>query len=275
MMRKLNRNFVEKIWGVDRLPRVFPHRTTAPVGEVWFEPPTELNELLVKFIFSSERLSIQAHPNDEQAASMGLGDKGKSECWVILDAEPGATIAVGFKEKINAEAVREAALDGSILDKLVWHEVRPGDAFYIPAGTVHAIGGGVSLIEVQQNSDITFRLFDYGRPRELHLAQGIEVADPGPYNLALKSTLKGKFNLLVDGPHFQLAHLAFDHRKACNPGWCGRALAIPFSGSFSLDGEDLQVGECALIRDVASADLTGEGSLLLARPCDTRSDTDE
>ena len=149
MIRKLPSTFVDKIWGVDRLPAPFPHPSQNRIGEVWFAPPDELDELLVKYIFTSERLSVQAHPDDRQAQGMGLGSKGKSECWVILDAEPGATIAVGFRDEITPEEMRASALDGTIVDKLVWHEVLEGDVFYIPAGTVHAIGGGVSLIEIQ------------------------------------------------------------------------------------------------------------------------------
>src|SRR3546814_18071593 len=102
--------------------------------------------------------------------------------------------------------MRTAALDGSIEGLMAWHEVSPGDFFYIPANTVHAIGAGVSLIEVQQNSDITYRLFDYGRPRELHLAEGIAVSKGEPYDLAAwhKPIPRHGTQMLVDGPLFLL-----------------------------------------------------------------------
>ena len=266
MMRKLPTQFVDKVWGVDRLPSPFSHPSDQAIGEVWFEPPAELDQLLVKYIFASERLSVQAHPDDTQAQAMGLGTNGKSECWVITHAEPGATIAVGFHEQIDAGTMREAALDGSIVDLLVWHEVQPGDAFYIPARTVHAIGGGVSLIEVQQNSDVTFRLFDYGRPRELHLDQGVEVSKTGPYPSRLRNRMDGDSGLLVDGPHFRL------HYWRCGSGADfpalkpDHALVIPYSGTVSVDGEDLAVGECGLVSEPCNSDLVGDALLLIAQP---------
>ena len=145
---------VEKVWGRDRLPAPFAAPDGKRIGEIWFEPPEDLPELLVKYIFTSEKLSIQTHPDDDQSEAMGKGRQGKSECWYVIDAEPGATLGVGFADHVDADAMRAAALDGSIEDMLVWHEVKAGDFFYIPANTVHAIGAGVSLIEVQQNSDI-------------------------------------------------------------------------------------------------------------------------
>lgn len=264
MIRKLPRRFVEKVWGVDRLPPPFPHRSADRIGEVWFDPPEELPQLLVKYIFTSERLSVQAHPDDDQAEAMGYGRAGKSECWVILDAEPGATIAVGFHREIARDALREAALDGSIVDHLAWHEVEAGDAFYIPAGTVHAIGGGVSLIEVQQNSDVTFRLFDYGRPRELHLDDGMQIADTGPYPPSLRRKLEGDGGMLVDGPHFRLFYAKGADRPARLGD--GPALVIPFSGEVLLNEESLNCGECALVSDLAEAALGGNGIALMAEP---------
>jgi mannose-6-phosphate isomerase len=96
--------------------------------------------------------------------------------WRILAAEPGAQIAAGFREPITLERFREAAMSGAIESKLQWFDARPGDTFFIPAGTVHAIGGGLTLCEIQQNSDVTYRLYDYGRPRELHLEHGARVS---------------------------------------------------------------------------------------------------
>ena len=130
--------------------------------------------MLVKYIFTSENLSVQVHPSDTQTQAAGLGRQGKEECWLIIAAEPGGRRSgVGFHHDLGKAALRAAALDGSIEQLLHWYPVAPGDFFMIPANTVHAIGAGVSLIEVQQNSDITYRLYDYGRPRELHLDQAI------------------------------------------------------------------------------------------------------
>src|SRR5690606_35075299 len=122
-----------------------------------------------------------------------------------IDAEPGAVLGIGFAGEVDAETMRAAALDGSIEDRLVWHPVKSGDFFYIPANTVHAIGGGCSIIEIQQNSDITYRLYDYGRPRELHLEQAIAVARGQPHDAALRRHVPERGDIaLVDGPYFRL-----------------------------------------------------------------------
>ncbi len=142
------------------------------IGEVWFQADLPL---LVKFVFTSARLSVQVHPNDAFAAA-NEDSRGKTEMWYVMRAEPGARLAIGFRESISKERLRESALSGEIDGLLNWIEVQAGDAFFIPAGTVHAIGGGLALCEVQQHSDITYRLYDYGRPRELHLDKAVEVA---------------------------------------------------------------------------------------------------
>ena len=191
---------VEKPWGRDSLPAPFTAPAGKRIGEIWFEPPRDLPQLLVKYIFTSEKLSVQVHPSDTQTEAKGLGRQGKEECWLVIDAEPGAVLGIGFEQPIDAETMRAAAEDGSIEDMLTWHEVRPGDFFYIPANTVHAIGGGVSIIEVQQNSDITYRLYDYGRPRELHLDEGMAVAKGEPYDMARRLLLPVSGDAaLVDG----------------------------------------------------------------------------
>lgn len=148
-----------------------------PLGEIWFQRDGDSEDaLLVKYLFTSERLSVQVHPDDDAATAAGH-DRGKDEAWLILDAEPSAEIAIGLKERLSAEALKASALDGSIVDRLDWREVAQGDAFYSPAGTLHAIGAGLTLIEVQQNTDITYRFFDYGRDRELHLDEAVAAAD--------------------------------------------------------------------------------------------------
>lgn len=168
---RLPTRFLEKVWGTPDLLPWFPV-ADEKIGEVWFEADLPL---LVKFVFTSERLSVQVHPNDDFAAAHE-GSRGKTEMWYIMRADPGARIAIGFRESISPERLRESALSGEIEQLLNWIEVQAGDAFFIPAGTVHAIGGGLALCEIQQYSDVTYRLYDYGRPRELHLEKAIQVA---------------------------------------------------------------------------------------------------
>lgn len=260
---------VAKPWGKDRLPAPFEAPAGERIGEIWFEPPELLPELLVKYIFTSEALSVQVHPSDAQTEAAGLGRQGKEECWLVIDAEPGATLGIGFREPLSAEAMRAAALDGSIEQLMVWHPVKAGDFFYIPANTVHAIGAGVSLIEVQQNSDITYRLYDYGRPRELHLDQGIAVARGEPYGAQWRNQLEARGEqALVEGPLFRLHRIdgppSEDLRLACAAA--GPLLVIPRSIGVLVGGIDVAVGECAIARDIDEVAVEGGALALLSQP---------
>ena len=168
---RLPTRFLEKVWGTPDLLPWFPP-SDQKIGEVWFQ--AEL-PLLMKFVFTAERLSVQVHPNDDFAAAHEAS-RGKTEMWYVMRADPGARLAIGFRESISRERLRESALSGKIEQLLNWIDVQAGDAFFIPAGTVHAIGGGLALCEIQQHSDVTYRLYDYGRPRELHLDKAIQVS---------------------------------------------------------------------------------------------------
>src|SRR5215204_81753 len=132
---------VEKPWGKDVLPAPFETVSASfggkRIGEIWFVPPRDLPQLLVKYIFTSEKLSVQVHPSDAQTEAAGLGKQGKEECWLVIDAEPGAKLGIGFGGEVSADAMRAAALDGSIEAMLVWRPASAGDFFYIPANTVH------------------------------------------------------------------------------------------------------------------------------------------
>lgn len=138
--------------------------------------------LLVKFIDAKRDLSIQVHPNDEMA-QREHGKMGKSEMWYVIKAEPGSFLYAGFKEKISPEEYTRRVADGSITEVLARHEVKSGDVFYIPSGRVHAICGGIMLAEVQQSSDVTYRIYDYnrpgmdGKPRELHTKLAAQALD--------------------------------------------------------------------------------------------------
>ncbi len=161
----------EKVWGSTHLSPWYPD-SDKNIGEVWFEADLPL---LVKFIFTSENLSVQVHPDDD-FASKYENSRGKTEMWHILRAEPGARIAIGFHEAISPNHLRSASASGEIEKLLKWVNVRAGETYFIPAGTVHAIGAGIALCEIQQHSDVTYRLYDYGRPRELHLDKAAQVS---------------------------------------------------------------------------------------------------
>lgn len=260
---------VEKPWGKDNLPPPFETPAGKRIGEIWFEPPAELPQLLVKYIFTSEKLSVQVHPSDQQTEAMGLGHQGKEECWLVIDAEPGAVLGIGFAEEVGPETLRAAALDGSIEDMLVWHPVAPGDFFYIPANTVHAIGGGCSIIEIQQNSDITYRLYDYGRPRELHLEQAIEVARAGPHDPALRRQVPERGDVtLVEGPYFRLDRIDGQPAADIAARYQGPLLVIPREGEVQVAGETVAPGECALAGSIGDVAFAAGGSCLITQPCD-------
>ncbi|MEG8219517.1 class I mannose-6-phosphate isomerase [Sphingomonas sp. HH69] len=257
---------VEKPWGKKNLPPVFGDTGNRQIGEIWFEPPPEIPDLLVKYIFTSEKLSVQVHPSDTQTIAAGLGKQGKEECWLVIDAEPGATLGIGFDLDTDTEQLHAAALDGSIETMMTWHPVSAGDFFYIPANTVHAIGAGISLIEVQQNSDITYRLFDYGRPRELHLEEGLAVSRGEIYDLSLSRRVAGETTTLVNGPYFRMDQLcgAIDtdvrHRYGGAP-----LLVIPRQGDIPVGGEWVKPGQCALVMSIDDLDIDANGISILAQ----------
>jgi len=130
--------------------------------------------LLLKLLAPKEKLSLQVHPDDAFARQMGY-PRGKTECWYVLDAEPEAAVALGFTEGTGPKEIREAVSNHTLEERMRWLPVTSGDMIFVDAGTVHAIGGGLTILETQQTSDITYRLYDYGRPRELHVDDALRV----------------------------------------------------------------------------------------------------
>jgi mannose-6-phosphate isomerase len=214
----LEPRFVPRLWGARRLAPLFPeaHELAEPIGEVWMTgeqcriltgpyagrtlgeawsefPPdwrgrrlaaTETFPLLVKFLFPREPLSVQVHPDDAYARTHE-GSRGKTEMWYVIAAEPGAAVYVGLKPGVTASAFRQALREGRVEQLLEPIPLAAGEAVFVPAGTVHAIGPGLVLCEIQEYSDLTYRIFDYhrltaeGRPRELHIAQALAVIQFG------------------------------------------------------------------------------------------------
>ncbi|MBI1402395.1 MAG: mannose-6-phosphate isomerase [Porphyrobacter sp.] len=261
---------VAKPWGCERLPAPFAAPHGERIGEIWFEPPPELPQVLVKYLFTSEKLSVQVHPSDAQALA---GEAGKEECWLVLDAEADARLAIGFTRAVAPEEIAAAARDGTIEDLLAWHPARAGDIFYLPAGTVHAIGAGLSLVEVQQNSDTTFRLYDYGRPRELHLDRALAVAEGAPYAAEHRGSVAARGQVLVEGPHFRLERIAGAPDAATREAWADALLALPLEGEVAaLDGTArAAAGECLYAPALSACDFSGAGVTLLVRAAYTAS----
>jgi mannose-6-phosphate isomerase len=234
-IRRLASKALEKVWGNPDTEPWYPH-SSAKTGEVWFTAPEE-PRLLVKFLFTSEKLSVQVHPPDSAAGP------GKTEMWYILRAEAGASLALGFEFPLSRERAREAALSGEIEGLLQWYAPQPGDTFFVPAGTVHAIGAGLALCEIQQNTDVTYRLYDYGRPRELHLDRSLEVADLGRHpGLSPPVELGEGRRLLVECPYFRTESIAVTGDLPYTGG--ARAdLLICLEGRGQFDGLEFAPGQ--------------------------------
>jgi mannose-6-phosphate isomerase len=231
---RLPTRFLEKIWGATDLLPWYPP-SSEKIGEVWFE--AEL-PLLVKFIFTSDRLSVQVHPDDE-FAGVHEDSRGKTEMWYVLRADPGARIATGFRQSISRERLLETALSGEIEDLLNWIDVTAGDAFFIPAGTVHAIGGGLALCEIQQHSDVTYRLYDYGRPRELHLDKAVQVAS--------LEAAGGPVPLPIDCPYFHTEIAKTSSPLQYSPEPTRFHLLIFLNGAGTIAEQPFREGEAWLV----------------------------
>lgn len=241
-VRQLNSRAIEKVWGRRDIPADFAAAggLSGPVGEIWFEDDPD-SPLLIKYLFTSAKLSIQVHPSDEQARAIGH-PRGKDEAWYVMSAEPGAAIGAGFDKALTADELRAAALDGSVDELMTWHEVKVGDFFYVPAGTVHAIGAGLSLLEIQQNVDLTYRLFDFGRPRELQLEEGLAVSKPSPFAHVSRDPAAGLREILVAGPKLVIERLTGPSDQPIIASSAAPVWLIPISGSPKIDGTMLPVG---------------------------------
>jgi mannose-6-phosphate isomerase len=244
MLRRLTPAFHEKVWGDYKLEPWFPN-SEKKIGEVWFDAAGD-SPLLIKFIFTSEKLSVQVHPGDEYA-QRHHASRGKTEMWHILAAKPGAKIAAGFRESLSPGDLREAARTGEIEQLLAWHDARPGETFFIPAGTVHAIGEGLVLCEIQQRSNVTYRLYDYGRPRELHLDRAVEVSRLEPH--AGASMMQG--DTLVHCDYFVTRRIQVKG-SAEIPAISNSGFLVVLEGSGQIESCALRTGEVWELGDEAS-----------------------
>ena len=226
-------NFDERPWGVRDLRPIYTRVIKEPIGESWltWEDNRVANgplagrtlgelakqfrrelvghvpcsddrfPLLVKFLFTGDKLSVQVHPDDELARRIGQ-PYGKTECWYALSAQPGAQVALGLQPGVTLEQFKQAIHDVRAEQLLNWVDVRRGDMLYVPAGTVHTISKGLILIETQQTSDITYRLYDYGRGRELHIEEGLAATKLQTHAGKVVRRTGDAPNVLVRSPFF-------------------------------------------------------------------------
>lgn len=228
-VRRLDSSVYEKVWGSPETEPWYRNSERLNIGEIWFHASDSV-PLLVKLLFTSDNLSVQVHPGDEHARRHH-DSRGKTEMWHILRAEPEAKIALGLREAVSAERLREAARSGEIMEILNWIPAKAGDTFFVPAGTIHAIGGGLALCEVQQHSDVTYRLYDYGRPRELHLDHSLAVSH-------LQAHTAGAAGLPLESRYFRTDVLTVDGSAVAQ----GR-LFVALEGSGSIGGQLFQAGQ--------------------------------
>ncbi len=244
--------FVNRVWGSTNLEPWFAHSAQdEPIGEVWLTGddcvaetgpwadhtlnqifaahrdlmlgPNSRDEgspLLIKVIFAREKLSVQVHPDDAMARKYG-SPRGKTECWYALAADPGAQVACGLKPGVTAEKVRAAIADGSLEQDLNAIPIAAGDMIFVDAGTVHAIWPGSVILETQQNCDITYRMFDYGRPRELHIEKSLEAMRLATQAGKVQPRVLPDRTILVDAEYFRVERIAVEHSitgvEPCEP----------------------------------------------------------
>jgi mannose-6-phosphate isomerase len=237
--------FHERVWGTHDLSAFYPsHRVGAePIGEAWLtgegcriangnlqgrtlaevarEYGLELYgtlareprfPLLVKIIFPNEKLSVQVHPDDHTAKKNGL-PCGKTECWYVLSATSGAQVGIGLKPGATRADVEVSIQANKMEELLNWIPVKAGDMIYVDAGTVHAIAPGCVLLETQQNSDTTYRLYDYGRPRELHIQRGLEAMKEVTRAGKVKSRGGNGLVILISSPSFEVDKMLLKEPK--------------------------------------------------------------
>jgi mannose-6-phosphate isomerase len=263
---------VHKPWGVrDLQPWSNLDGSSDAIGELWFERADEhapIPALLLKLLFTSEPLSIQVHPDDTYARALGMPN-GKSEAWYILSAESDAKIGVGLKHQITLQQLRASIQDGSITELMDWRPATKGDVIYIPAGTIHAIGAGIVLAEIQQRSDATFRLFDFGRQRELDEDNGVAVAHPWPLRApCIPTRLSAARTALVVSRHFVLERVEF----AAGSSWALLAEAetwlLVLDGHAAIGLSTASVGQAIFVGGGRTSIEVGAGGLtaLIAYP---------
>jgi mannose-6-phosphate isomerase len=269
--------FRERVWGRESLAPFFP---VAPrnerIGEVWFTCDDNLTSLdrtlgqlirdhpeilgscadsqhpgtcplLLKLLFTNARLSVQVHPDDEYAQKHHQS-LGKTEAWYVLEAEPQGELALGFRQSLSREKVRHAAHSGDVEKLLNWRKVSQGDVLYVPAGTVHSIGAGLTICEIQENSDITYRLYDFGRGRDLHLDHALDVARLEPHTHEARPVPLAPWrDVLMACHYFRIERLKPQPAVRIGPGLPYYLLLLCVKGAGNIDQKEFAAGQACLL----------------------------
>ena len=274
--------FAERVWGRRELAPWYELGPEAGVvGEAWLTGPEclvangetagrtlkqvygEEFPLLVKMLFPAEKLSVQVHPDDAEAQALGLA-RGKTECWYVLEAEVGATVACGLKPGVSTADFAAAVRDGSAEAMLEMLPVTVGDMVFVDAGTVHAIGPGVTLLEVQQTCDVTYRLYDYGRPRELHLEAGLAVVKQRTGAGKVEPVKMDGFVRLIAARYFVVDRFTLAPGARLSVRTQGPGCVIGVAGQGTVDEVAFQAGEAVVLAD-GECTLQSEAGCVLVR----------
>lgn len=221
--------------------------------------------LLVKFIDAKQNLSVQVHPDDKYAGINENGELGKTEMWYIMDAAEGAGILYGFKDVITKDAFKKSIEENTLLDYTHFAACKKGDSFFIPAGTLHAIGEGILIAEIQQNSDTTYRIYDYdrrdamGNPRELHIDKAVDVTKLCPAD----TTNNTADSVIADCQYFKVEKIILTDNVSWSVNKDRFEVLIVCEGSTKINGVEFNKGETALIPAyIGELKLDGEGVIL-------------
>lgn len=233
--------------------------------------------VLIKLIDAKDNLSVQVHPDNEYAARVEH-EFGKTEMWYVLDAAPGATLIYGFKNKIGKEEFKQAIESNTLLDVLNVVEVKKGDMFFIEAGTVHAIGKGALIAEIQQNSNSTYRVYDYGRlgkdgkPRELHIQKAIDVSKTEPAKYGTKPFGKkeeisgGTRQMLTECPLFSVYNYELCGKIELNANEESFNHILVVDGSGKIGGREFKKGDSFFVpANYGNYEIDGNGEFILTK----------
>ena len=245
----LKGQLLQDVFESDRTALLGPH-----AGENFTRFP-----LMVKFLDANKQLSVQVHPNEEYVSKNDLSDAAKAEAWVILDVIPGSQISLGFNQPVTPKKIAGALKTGSLEEILFSFEPAPGECYFLPPGTVHSLGAGIFLYEVQQCSNLTFRLYDwnrtdeYGRSRELHVKEALETLCPEHWNSkpTIPEQVEAGRELLVDAEQFCLERLTFTAETPGHQLDCAKSCRVltVISGTLRVPGleEVLQKGDSVIL----------------------------
>ena len=277
---RLKPTFAARIWGRESLaPWYESTGLNEKAGEAWLSGPQSVVEtgalagktleevwpefpLLVKMLFPDDKLSVQVHPDDEQAQELGLA-RGKTECWYVLEAEPGATVACGLKHGNDVEDLLKAIAADKVEEILEMLPVQTGDMVFVDAGTVHAIGPGVTLLEVQQTCDVTYRLYDYGRPRELHLEKGLAVVKTKTDAGLIKPRKEHGFTRLIEAKYFVVDRYELAAGATTTIENPSAGCVIGLAGTGLLGGVEIMVGQ-AVVVPIGTSTIESQSGLTFA-----------